>query len=148
MNLRGVVNIASATLTSGTTYNLACCAAPANQRIAITGFGYFGGFNAAGAAGFLHFARATSQGSSGTTLTPLPLEDDEAETFQSSWLATPSSAPSAITILDTRFINPQLGLTELWGPDDYVMLKGGGFFVMQFIPQQTTNYGGWIRICE
>ncbi len=148
MNLRGAVNIPSASLTASTTYNLACGAAPANQRIAITGFGFFGTFNAAGTAGLLQFARASSQGSSGTGLTTYPLDQDTTETFQSTWIGTPSTPPSSIVPFDSRFINPQLGLTELWGPDDYVYLKGGGFFVVQFTPAQTCNYGGWLRINE
>ena len=93
MRLFGEIQIAPASLTASTTYNLACLAAPTNQRVGITGFGFFGNYNAAGTPGLLSFCTASSQGSSGTSLTPYPYLDPETSyTFQSSWLATPSSA--------------------------------------------------------
>jgi hypothetical protein len=148
MNLRCVVNIPQASLNSGTTYNIACGSAPSNQRIAVSGFGYFGGFNAAATPGLWQFARASSQGSSGTALTIKTLDDDDTETPQSSWITQPSTPPSSIVVIDSRYVNPQLGLTELWDADNYIEIKGGGFFVVQFTPQQTTNYAGWLRIIE
>ncbi len=148
MNLRCVVNIPQASLNSGTTYNLACLAAPANQRIAITGFGLYGGYNAAATSGLLQFATATNQGSSGTAMTVKPLDNDDTETPQSSWITQPGTPPSSIVPVDSRLVNPQLGLTELWDADNYIIVKGGGFYVVQFTPAQTTNYAGWLRICE
>ncbi len=148
MNLRGVVNIPGATLTAGTTYNVACGVAPADQRIAITGFGFFGTYNAAATAGLLQFCDAGTQGSGGTTLTIKHVIKDQTTPFQSSWIGMPSTAPSTIVPNDTRYVNAQLGLTELWGPDDWIEIGGGGFFIVQFTPQQTATYGGWLRINE
>lgn len=148
MYLRGKVYYASASLTSGTTYNIFCGAAPANQRIAIEGFGWFGAANAAQTPGLLSFCWASSQGSSGTSLTPQPTDKDTAETFQSTWLATPSSAPTGITVIDERMVNPQIGLSEYFPGQLAYVMKGGGFFVMQFTPQWTGNYAGWLLIGE
>ena len=148
MNLRGVILLTQTSLTGGTTYNLACCAAPSNQEIALTGFGYFGYYNAAGTPGKLTFNYASNQGSSGTALTPAPLIQQDTTTFRSSWISYPSAGPSITTQLDERAINPQLGLTELWSERDWIVVKAGGFFIVQFIPQQTVNYGGWLRILE
>ena len=148
MNLYGVLNLPETSLTAATTYNVACGTAPAHQKIAITGFGYYGAYNAAGTPGLLHFCRATSGGSSGTTITPLPTDDSDATTFQSTWLGYPGTPPSSITILDSREVNPQLGLTELWDEKNWYVMKGGGFWLLQFIPQVTVAYSGWLRICE
>ena len=148
MNLRGVINIPSASLNSGTTYNILCGAAPAHQQIAITGFSFGGTFNEAATPGLLQFCTSASQGTSGTTFTPLPLVQQDTTTFQSTWIGTPSGAPSTIVALDSRVVNPQLSITELWGANDWYVIKGGGFFVVQFTPQQTTNYAGWFRILE
>ncbi len=149
MLLRGQLNLPGGSLTSGTTYNLCCGTAPANQRIAVTGFGFFGAYNAAATPGLLQFGKATSGGVAGTAIVPLPLDPECTETFQSTWLnATGGTAPTSITVFDSRYVNPQLGLTELWDERNYIMIKGGGFFVLQFTPQQTTTYGGWVRIIE
>ena len=149
MNLRGLINIASASLTASTTYNLVVCAAPSNQRIAITGFGFYGAYNAAATPGLLQFCKAANAGSSPTaTLTPFPLDPECTETFQSTWTTTPSTPPGTIVAADSRYVNPQLGLTELWDDSNFIMIKGGGFFVLQFTPGQTTNYTGWLRINE
>jgi hypothetical protein len=148
VNLRGFVNIAQGSLTSGTTYNLLVGAAPAQQRVAVTGFGIFGAYNAAATPGLLQFAKAASAGSGGTAVTPLPLEPECTETFQSTWATQPSSAPSSIVVFDSREVNPQLGLTEYFPLGDEIYIKGGGFFVIQFTPQVTCNYSGWIRINE
>ena len=149
MRLFGEIQIAPASLTASTTYNLACLAAPTNQRVGITGFGFFGNYNAAGTPGLLSFCTASSQGSSGTSLTPYPYLDPETSyTFQSSWLATPSSAPSSIVARASRYVNPQLGLTEFWDQDNWYICKGAGFLVVQFTPGQTATYGGWLRFGE
>jgi hypothetical protein len=148
VNLKGVLNFAQISLTSGTTYNVFCGTAPSNQRIAITGFGFFGTLNAAGTPGLLQFCDATSGGSGGTTLTPRPLEPECTETFQSTWLSLPSTAPTSIVGKDSREVNPQMGLTEYFPMGDEWMLKGGGFFVLQFVCQATGNYSGWLRINE
>ena len=148
MNLRGMVNIAEASLTSGTTYNLLCCAAPSNQRIAIIGYKFFGKYNAAATPGLLQFCKAASQGSSGTTVTPLPKEPECTETFQSSWIATPSTPPSTIVAMTTEEVNPQLGVSDYVPLGEEIYVKGGGFFVLQFTPQVTTTYGGWLSINE
>jgi len=148
MNLRGFCNFAQVSLTSGTTYNILVGSAPAQQRIAVTGFGIFGAYNAAATPGLLQFAKATSAGSGATTVTPLPLEPECTETFQSTWGTQPSGAPSGIVAFDSREVNPQLGLTEYFPQGDEIFIKGGGFFVLQFTPQVTTNYSGWLRINE
>jgi hypothetical protein len=148
MNLYGVLNLPATSLTASTTYNLACGTAPAHQKIAITGFGYYGAYNAAGTPGLLQMCTATSGGSSGTTITPAPLDQIDTTTFQSTWLSYPSGAPSAIAGYDSRYVNPQLGLTELWSENDWYIIKGGGFWVLQFTPAVTVSYAGWIRICE
>jgi hypothetical protein len=148
MYLRGKIYFPSASLTSGTTYNIFCGAAPANQRIAIEGFGWYGAANAAQTPGLLSFARATSQGTTGTTITPGAGDQDTAETFQSSWISQPSGAPSGISVLDERMVNPQIGLSEYFPGQLAYVMKGGGFFVMQFTPQWTGNYTGWLLIAE
>lgn len=148
MNLYGVLNLPATSLTATTVYNVACGTAPAHQKIAITGFGWYGAYNAAGTPGLLSFCTATSGGSSGTTITPLPLDESDATTFQSTWLGYPSSAPSSIVIADSRYVNPQLGLTELWDERNWIVFKGGGFWLLQFTPAVTVSYAGWLRICE
>jgi hypothetical protein len=149
MNLRGKIRLVQASLTSGTTYYLFVIAAPAQQRIAIEAFGIFGNANAANTPGLLQFCSATSAGTSPTsTLTPHPLEPECTETFQATYTYNPTGAPSAITVIDDRSVNPQLGITEYLPQGQEYFVKGGGFFVVQFVPQWTGNYNGWLQINE
>ena len=148
MYLRGKIHFASASLTSGTTYNIFCGSAPANQRIAIEGFGWFGGANAAQMPGVLAMCRASSQGSSGTSLTPRTLDEDDTETFQSSWISQPGTPPSSIVEIDERMVNPQIGLESYFPGQLAYIMKGGGFFVVQFTPQWSGNYNGWLLLGE
>lgn len=148
MYLRGTVRIAQATFNGSTTYNLYCCAAPAHQQIAVTGFGIYGGYNNAGTPGLLEFCTASSQGTSGTTVTPIPLVQSITTTFQSSWITQPSGAPGTIAPFESRLVNPQTGISELWAQNDWYVIAGGGFFVVQFTPAQTTTYCMWLRIAE
>lgn len=149
MNLRGKLRFPQTSLTSGTTYYLWVLAAPANQRIAIEGFSLYGAAPSAQAPGVLQFCRATSAGTSpGATLTPHPLEEECTETYQGTYTYNPSGAPSGITIVDDRSVNPQLGLCEYFPLGLELMVKGGGFFVVQFIPAWTGNYNGWLLINE
>lgn len=148
MNLRGKIYFPSTSLTSGTTYQVWCGAAPANQRVSIEGFGFYGAANAAQTPGVLTFNRATSQGSSGTTRTPVALNQDQAETFQSTWISTPATPAGGLTEIDERMVNPQIGLSEYFpGPLAYE-IKGGGFFVVTFTPQWTGNHNGWLLLSE
>lgn len=145
--LRGKVRFASQTLTASTTYNVFCGTAPTNQKIAIEGFGWFGAANAAQTPGILSFCRAASAGSAGTTLTPLPLDDQNTETFQSTWLSLPGTAPTSIAPIDERLINPQVGAEVYLLAVPYIM-RGAGFFVVQFTPGWTGNYDGFLLINE
>jgi hypothetical protein len=147
MNLRGELNIAPASLTASTTYNLLCGESPAHQQIAITGFGYYGSASAAGASGLLQFATAANQGSSGTTITP-GLLSGLAVTFQSSWISTPSTAPGTIVPYASRYVNPQTGLFEFWGSNDWFLMAPSTFWILQFTPGASGTYGGWLRIAE
>lgn len=148
MYLRGKVRFSQQTLTSGTTYNIFCVAAPANQRVAIEGIGVFGYANAAQTPGLVSMCTATSQGSTGTSLTPKSIDGDDSETFQSSWLSLPSTPPSSIAVIDDRGVNPQIGL-EVYFPGQLAyMVKGGGFFVVQFTPAWTGSYSAWVMIGE
>jgi hypothetical protein len=148
MNLRGKLRFIQASLTSGTTYYLWVIAAPAQQRIAIEGVSVYGYAAAAQSPGLLQFCTAASAGSGGTTLTPHPLEPECTETFQATYTYNPSTAPGTIVPMDDRGVNPQLGITEYFigGCEYYV--KGGGFFVVQFIPAYTGNYSGWLQVNE
>ena len=146
--LRGRVNIPQASLTSGTTYNLLVGAAPTNQRVVIEGFGLYGTANAAGTPGLLQFCRATSAGTSSTAVTPKPVEEECTETFQSTWGTQPTGAPTGISAVDSREVNPQFGLSENWLGGMEMTMKGGGFWVLQFTPQVTGNYSGWVQIQE
>lgn len=148
MYLRGKIHFPSASLTSGTTYNIFCGAAPSNQRIAIEGFGWYGQANAAQTPGVLAMCTASSQGSAGTSLTPKPLDQDTAETFQSTWISQPGTPPSSIVEIDERMVNPQIGLSEYFPGQLAYVIKGGGFFVVQFTPQWTGNYNGWLLLAE
>lgn len=148
MNLRGKVRFTQQSLTSGTTYNVFCGAAPSNQVIAIEAVGFFGYANAAQTPGLLTMCKASSQGSSGTTLTPMSTKGDYGETFQSSWISLPSTPPSSIVGIDDRGVNPQTGIADYFPGQLAYEIKGGGFFVVQFTPQWTGNYSGWLLIGE
>jgi len=148
MYLRGTARIAQASFTAGTTYNLLCCAAPAHQQVAVTGFGLYGTSNAAATPGLLEFATASSQGTSGTTVTPTSLVQAITTTFQSSWITQPSGAPGSIVPFESREVNPQGGISELWSQNDWYVIKDGGFFIVQWTPQFTGNYCAWMRIAE
>lgn len=147
MYLRGKVYYASASLTSGTTYNVFVCSAPANQRIAIEGFGWFGAANAAQTPGVLSFNIASTTGTGGSSLTPKPIDQDTVETFQSVW-KTGTTSPSITYEIDERMVNPQIGLSEYFPGQLSYVIKGGGIMVVQFTPQWTGNYNGWILLGE
>lgn len=146
--LGGQVNIAQASLTSGTTYNLLTGAAPANQRIKIRGFAIYGAAGSAQTPGLLSFCKAASAGTGGTAVTPLPDEPECTETFQSTWINQPSGAPSSIVTIDSREINPQTGIEAYLPQGQERWIKGGGFWVLQFTPQWTGNYSGFLSIEE
>lgn len=147
MNLRGKVRNIQASLTAGTTYYLWVGTAPANQRIAVEAIALFGNANVASTPGLLQFCSASSAGTGGAALTPRPLEPECTETFQSTWVYNPS-APSSIAVMDDRSVNPQLGITEYFPQGQEYFVKGGGFFVVTFVPQWTGNYNGWLQINE
>jgi hypothetical protein len=146
--LLGKVNVAQGSLTSGTTYNLIWGTAPTNQRVKIRGFGFYGAYNTNGTPGLLQFCKSSSGGSGGTAVTPLPNEPECTETFQSSWINQPSTAPSSIVAIDSREINPQLGIEIFFpqGQEDY--MKGGGFGGFQLTPGATTSHAGVVHIEE
>ena len=146
--LGGKVNIAQGSLTATTTYNLLVGAAPAQQRVKIRGFAIYGAAGSAQTPGLLQFCKASSAGSGGTSVTPLPDEPECTETFQSTWATQPSSAPSSIVAIDSREVNPQTGLEVYFPQGQEVYMKGGGFFVIQFTPQWTGNYSGFLSIEE
>lgn len=148
MNLRGKVNFPRQSLTATTTYNIICLAAPANQRVAVEGIAMFGEANSAQTPGLLALCKAASQGATGTALTPYPIDQDMTETFQTSIISLPSTAPSTIVVLDDRGVNPQIGITEYFPGTFAYQVKGGGFFVVQFTPQWTGNYWGWLLFGE
>lgn len=151
MYLRGTIRVAQATFNASTTYNLYAGTAPAHQQIAITGFGIYGGLNTAGGPGLLEFCTATSSGSTsggGSVVTPVSLVQEIATTFQSTWITQPGTAPTSIVAYESREVNPQGGVSELWSQNDWYVVKGGGFWVMQFTPQATTTYCAWLRIAE
>jgi hypothetical protein len=148
MNLRGKVRFAQASLTSGTTYYLFVGTAPANQRVLVEAFGIYGAAPSAQTPGVLQFCKAATAGTTPTVLTPLPLEPECTETFQSVWGYNPSGAPGTIVVMDDRSVNPQLGLTEYLPQGQEFAIKGGGFFVVQFVPSWTGNYNGWLQINE
>ena len=146
--LGGQVNIAQVSLTSGTTYNLLVGSAPTNQRIKIRGVEIYGAAGTAQTPGLLQFCKASSAGSGGTSVTPLPDEPECTETFQSTWSTQPSSAPSSIVGIDSREVNPQTGVPIYFPQGQERYIKGGGFFVLQFTPQWTGNYSGFLSIEE
>lgn len=147
MNLRGKVYFPSTSLTASTTYNIFVGSAPANQRIAVEAFGFYGNANAAQTPGVLSFCRATGAGTGGSSATPLPIDEDDTETFQSTW-NTGATSPTGVSIIDERMVNPQIGLSEYFPGQLSYVLKGSGIFVLQFTPGFTCNYNGWILIAE
>lgn len=147
MYLRGKVHYPSQSLTSGTTYNVFQCVAPTNQRITVEGFGWYGAANAAQTPGVLSFNRASVAGTGGTSATPASIDEDDAETFQSTWKINVSSPTLGLEI-DERMVNPQIGLSEYFPGQLSYMLKGGGILVVQFTPQWTGSYNGWILFGE
>ena len=145
----GIIRFAQANLNSGTTYYLFVGAAPATQEVCVTGFGLYGFYNAAATPGLVQFCRGSSAGSSGSSLAPEPLREAEGSgyTFQSTWKYNPTSPTVSITLGDWG-LNPQLAITELWNQNDYIWIKPSGILIVQFTPQQTCNYSGWMRIAE
>jgi hypothetical protein len=145
---RGYVNFAEASLTSGTTYNILAGTAPANQRILIEAFELYGKANAAQTPGLVQFCRATSGGSGGTAVTPTSQEQIVAATFQSTWITQPGTPPTGIVAYDSRELNPQLGLLVYFPQGQERYLEYGKFIVIQFTPQFTGTYSGFLQIVE
>jgi hypothetical protein len=146
--LGGKANIAAGSLTASTTYNIIVASAPTNQRVRLRGLAYYGAYNTNGTPGLLQYCKAASAGSGGTSVTPLPSEPECTETFQSTWATQPSSAPSSIVAIDTREVNPQLGVEVYFPQGQEDIMKGGGFNLFQFTPGTTSTYGGFVPFEE
>jgi hypothetical protein len=143
------VNIPQASYTSGTTYNIICGAAPANQRVRIRSLKFAGAANSAQTPGLLQFCSATSGGVTGNpAVTPKPREGENTETPQSTWLALPTTAPTAITPYNSMEVNPQIGIYESYPDPEGYFIKGGGFWCLQFTSGWTGNYAGTLTIEE
>jgi len=150
-SLRGTFFFPKTSLTAGTTYNLFCLAAPAHQRVVVEGIWVYGDYNTAGTCGPVYTCRASSQGSigvSGSALTAYPVDEDDTETFQTTCYSLPGTAPSSIVPFGGRMVNPQLGVDQYWIPAHQRIIKGGGFFVVQFVPGSAANYLAELQFVE
>lgn len=146
--LIGEVPLAPLSVSSGTTYTLWSGTAPTNQRISICGYGVFQNYNTNGTPGLLTFNFATGAGSSGTSVTPVSLDQDDAETFRSTWITNPTSAPTGLTNIRNAYINPQVSVPEYFPLYNEIVLKATGILVVQYTPQVSGSVSGWLRIEE
>ncbi len=147
--LNGQAAIPSTSLTAATLTYIATVTAPANQRIKITGFHVgFNGTTNSNTPVLVEWGFCTSAGSSGTSITPHAIEQDAAETFQSTWTSFQGTAPSGPTIVNYRFVHPQLS-TEIYVPmGREFIVKGGGFFFIAVNAPQSVNVAGFVDFEE
>jgi hypothetical protein len=147
--LNGQAPIPSPSLTAATLTYIAICTAPSNQRVKIAGFHVgFNGTTNSNTPVLVEWGFAASAGSGGTAITPLAIEQDAAETFQSTWTSFTSSNPSTPAIRNFRFVHPQLS-TEIYLPmGREFIIKGGGFFFIAVNAPQSVNVAGFVDFEE
>jgi hypothetical protein len=140
--------IPSTSLSAATLTYIAVCTAPAHQRIKITGFHVgFNGTTNSNTPVLVEWGFCTSAGSAGTTITPNPIEQDATETPQTTWNSF-GGAPSGPTIVNNRFVHPQLS-TEIYVPmGREFIVKGGGYFFIAVNAPQSVNVAGFVDFEE
>jgi hypothetical protein len=146
--LIGEVALPYTSISSGTTYQLWQCVAPAHQKVLINGWFVGNDANTNSTPGLLSLYFAGTAGSGGTSATPVSIDQDDTETFQSTWITMVGTLASSLTLIRSEFINPQVSVPQYLPLFEEIRLKGGGCFVVQFIPQYSGKVGGWIRFSE
>jgi hypothetical protein len=147
-NLIGEIPLAPASITAGTTYQLWQVIAPAYQRVVISGWFVGNDYNTNGTPGQLTLAFAGTAGSGGTAATPVAADQDCTETFQSSCETMLGTLATSLTTIRTEYINPQINVPQYLPLFEEIKLKGGGIFIVQFLPQVAGHVAGWLRIGE
>lgn len=146
--LLGDVNIVTTSLTATTTYYVVVIAAPTNQRIRIRGLKLYGASNSAQTPGLLTIGGCTSIGTGGNTVTPVPREGENTETFQGTYKTIVTGAPTGITIGASYYVNPQLGIDIVFQQEESYYIKGGTWWQIGFVPAWTGAYTGSLLIEE
>lgn len=149
--LQGYVEFGAAgsvPLSSGTAKSAVVVTAPANQRVKITGYGFFfDGTSNSATPVQIRIARASAAGT-GTSFTPKPNEEECTETFQSTWKVNNTVEPTYTNYIKTLTVHPQLGYEYLAPLGQEIIVKGGGILGFECTAPAGVNVRGVISFEE
>jgi hypothetical protein len=149
--LSGQVSIPSTALPAGSSLTACRLKAPANQRVRVLGYGFFfdGTSNSAQPVQ-IQIGRISADGTSPSSLTIIPNDEDLTETFQTS--AAQSSAhanePTYSNYLKTLTVHPQLGYEYLAPLGQEIIVKGGGMLGFVINAPATVDVRGYVMFEE
>lgn len=122
--------------------------APANHRVALTGLSCsFDGTNATAVPVLVEVVRQTD---AGTMSAAVPVKDDSSlpETLQTSGRQDASGEPTTTDVLRIYQIHPQNGYERVFGPDEEIIMKGGGRLGFRFTAPANVNVAAFLNFEE
>lgn len=146
--LIGEIPLAPLTVSAATSYWLWQVVAPAHQKVKISAYFVGQDYNTNGTPGLLELFFCGAAGSGGTSATPVAVDQDDTETFQSTCQTNLSVAPTSLTLIRNCYINPQVSVPEYLPLKEEIKVKGGGIFAVRFTAEVSGHVAGWLRLEE
>lgn len=134
-------------LTAATAKTILQVVAPTNQRLALCGFSVsFDGTSSAAEPVQVEILRQTTAGTM-SSATPC-MDGVGSETVQTTAQKTATAEPTAGNILRRYDIHPQTGLAVAFGPDEEILIPGGGRLGIRCTAPASVNVTGYITVEE
>lgn len=147
--LRGTVTTeGEVALSSATAKTILQIEAPTNHRVALTAFSV--SFDATSAGLEPVNVEILRQTTAGTMTSATPVKDDSSltESIQTSAQRDATSEPTAADVLRRYNIHPQDGYERVFGPDEEIIVPGGGRLAIRCTSANDVNVTGHMSFEE
>lgn len=123
-------------------------AAPANQRVAVRSFGVsFDGISGSAEPVLVELLRQTTAGTM-SACTEVVEDDSLPETVQAVGQRAASVEPTAGSVIRSYEVHPQSGIERVFGPDEEIIVKGGGRLGLRLTAPAAVNAAAFFSLEE
>lgn len=135
-------------LSAATAKTVLQAAAAANQRVALRSFGVsFDGVSGSAEPVVVELLRQTTAGTM-SACTEVVEDDSLPETVQTVGQRTASAEPTAGAVIRSYEVHPQSGIERVFGPDEEIIIKGGGRLGLRCTAPAAVNVSAFMSLEE